>query len=148
MYYWIDIIESTNNFQNSRINHQIQVNEQTLNATEDTVNECDLRVQVVEKCNICFESPPSIINNTFIKLSCKHFFHKDCLKIHISKNGNICSMCRTDINDQDWDSELNEEIINDEIINDEIWIINPLTKRKIKWGGKTHKQLIEDGYDI
>jgi ubiquitin-protein ligase len=81
-------------------------------------------------CNICFDTQEN--NNECILLSCKHSFHKTCLIQHIGNNGNICSICRTTI------------IELDTLLFDNKWIINPLTKRKVKIGSRTYNRLIED----
>ena len=103
------------------------------------------------ECNICFdtinnksdESDESDESNyDFIKLQCNHKFHKDCLKTHIQENNTICSMCRNELTDTEL-AKLNEtEECND---SEEVWLVNPVTKRRIKKGGKTHKQLIDNG---
>ncbi len=69
-------------------------------------------------CEICFEN--SIKNDFKIALRCDHIFHYNCLMKHIEINASLCPMCR------------------DEIIIPE-WIVNPSTNRRIKFGGKTHK---------
>jgi ubiquitin-protein ligase len=81
------------------------------------------------KCQICFDTKEDESNESdFEKTICGHNFHRSCLKDHCSNNNNLCPMCRTDI-----------EVKNEKIEN--IWIINPLTKRKIKVGGKTYIEL-------
>jgi len=52
------------------------------------------------------------------------------MSMSIETSANICPMCRSDI-------------ANNEI---EDWIINPLTKRRVKCGGRTYKYLVENGF--
>ena len=85
-------------------------------------------------CSICFdtfneEQQGTFNENEFINLECTHQFHKSCLNQHTENNGEICPMCRTGIN-----------LIQQREQND-IWMTNPLTKRKIKIGGKTYTEL-------
>jgi len=87
-------------------------------------------------CNICFDTA---VDGELIELSCKHSFHIKCIKLHVTNNGNICSLCRTDINTKDLE-KINVEV-NDTENN---WIINPETKRKVKVGSKTYKRLKEE----
>jgi ubiquitin-conjugating enzyme E2 G2 len=81
------------------------------------------------KCQICFDTKEN--ETQFQKTICGHNFHISCLKDHCENNNSLCPMCRTDI-------QLPEENEESE------WIINPLTKRKIKVGGKTHIKLINE----
>lgn len=85
-------------------------------------------------CNICFDT---LVDGELIELSCKHSFHINCIKLHVTNNGNICSLCRTDINIKDFE-KINKNNVAD-IENN--WIINPETKRKVKVGSKTYKRL-------
>ena len=81
-------------------------------------------------CNICFDTQN---DSPIVTLNCNHKFHKNCLNEHVNTNQKLCSMCRREISD--------EEISN---INDnDVWIINPLTKRKVKVGSRTYKSLVE-----
>ena len=84
-------------------------------------------------CNICFDTNQQEQNT--IKLSCNHTFHEKCLYDHIKENCKLCSMCR---------KELSENEIQKLFLNIE-WMINPLTKRRIKIGGKTHIYLQKNG---
>lgn len=88
-------------------------------------------------CCICFDTKDQQEN--FQLESCKHSFHKNCVCEHVITNGNVCPMCRTDIsnNDQIKIKELPEQQIQTINNDDSIWMINPLTKRRIKRGGKT-----------
>lgn len=81
-------------------------------------------------CEICFDT-----NDYYhlIKTSCNHNFHKTCLQEHIKTNNNVCPLCRTEIN-----MKKNTPLSNE-------WIINPITKRRIKVGGKTYKELKDNG---
>lgn len=89
-------------------------------------------------CNICFDTNQTEIENenNIIKLSCNHSFHERCLYNHVKQNHKLCSMCRNVIND----SEIKKLFQKIE------WIINPLTKRRIKVGGKTYIYLKDNGY--
>lgn len=82
-------------------------------------------------CTICFDTNTQAHND--VTLSCNHTFHKDCLERHIESNKEVCPMCRHPI-----EVELLERR--------PLWIINPLTKRKIKVGGKTYQSLLEHGH--
>lgn len=76
-------------------------------------------------CNICFDTSDY---PHFTTLSCQHTFHNKCILEHANNNGNICSLCRTDINNLDEIS----------------WIINPETKRRVKIGSRTYYRLFEN----
>jgi ubiquitin-protein ligase len=96
-------------------------------------------------CNICFDSD-SLLNLEYTILDCNHKFHKNCLKHHIEQNSTICSMCRKELTQNELVSlEDKQEDLENHIEDLVIWVTNPVTKRKIKKGGKTYKQLIEDG---
>jgi len=90
-------------------------------------------------CSICFdtnttESKDIVINREsedIVTLECNHKFHKTCLKTHVEINNKICPMCRKNIKD---------EIVEEKIEESE-WIINPLTKRRVKIGSRTYKYL-------
>jgi len=89
-------------------------------------------------CSICFDTNCTNESEDVITLECNHKFHKTCLKTHVEINNKICPMCRKNIED-----EITEEKIeNDLIINQ--WIINPLTKRRVKIGSRTYKYLKEN----
>ena len=88
------------------------------------------------KCNICFDTDND--NTQLVTLKCKHTFHISCINTHLTNNGNICSLCRSAIIEQD----LNQ--INT-LSNKRIWIINPETKRRVKIGSRTYHRLINDG---
>lgn len=93
-------------------------------------------------CNICFDTNENENNNisesdnNIIKLSCNHSFHERCLYNHVKQNHKLCSMCRNVISD----NEINKLFKKFE------WIINPLTKRRIKVGGKTYLYLKDNGH--
>ena len=52
------------------------------------------------KCNICFDTIESN-EDDIINLTCKHSFHIKCLNTHMSTNGNICSLCRNQVDSND-----------------------------------------------
>jgi hypothetical protein len=94
------------------------------------------------RCYICFDTrivgsvEETVVGSVEetdknIKLNCTHCFHKDCLKDHIISNNNICPMCRTELTESD-NNNLKENVL---------WIINPLTKRRVKIGSKTYNYL-------
>jgi hypothetical protein len=84
-------------------------------------------------CYICFDTNTEH-NLKEIQLICGHKFHKDCLKIHSETNNEICPMCRRELHTNDLNKLHN--------INE--WIINPLTKRRVKIGSRTYKYLKEN----
>ena len=50
---------------------------------------------LLDECSICLENYK--INDKIIHLNCNHKYHKDCLKLWISKNNNTCPQCRENI---------------------------------------------------
>ena len=85
-------------------------------------------------------------NDDVVTLVCKHSFHKACLQSHIQFNNNICPMCRRElIEELNIISKEEEEIENDQEENNSIWMINPLTRRRIKIGGRTYNYLKSNG---
>jgi ubiquitin-protein ligase len=86
------------------------------------------------KCNICFDTSNYNESDLF-NLECNHSFHKECLREHITSNQHLCPMCRTEITNV-FSSTIIKEI-------PEGWIINPLTKRRVKIGSRTYKYLLE-----
>lgn len=144
-YYTINYIQIINkligwyNFLDYKENFEI--NENTEGISFNTFTNTDYM------CNICFDTEQNEQteqteqteqNEQTINLSCKHKFHLKCLKLHTEVNGNICSLCRTDITVE------NIEKINEFIILTFNWIINPETKRKVKIGSKTYKRLKQE----
>lgn len=90
-------------------------------------------------CCICYDSGDQNLENQHYKnLECNHRFHKECLKNHIINNNNICPMCRKPLTESEV-NELQEAEMNAG------WMINPLTKRKIKIGGRTYNYLVNNG---
>lgn len=89
-------------------------------------------------CNICFDT--NDCNTTHCSIECGHKFHKTCLKTHIENNSNVCPMCRKEISESD--IKLCDDVSPREDAN---WIINPLTKRRVKVGSRTWKYLIDEG---
>jgi len=91
-------------------------------------------------CNICFDTESlDQYDDEQINLSCKHNFHIECIKLHVNNNGNICSLCRTDINKEDLEKINVENNVKNNV--EGLWIVNPETKRKVKIGSKTYKRL-------
>ena len=108
--------------------------DETSNLDEEFTFEMFLNKDFV--CSICFDTAneQNTNENETVTLECKHKFHKTCLKTHVEINNKICPMCRKDI-----ENEIKEE----EKIENE-WIINPLTKRRVKIGSRTYKYLKEN----
>jgi ubiquitin-protein ligase len=79
-----------------------------------------------------------------ITLQCNHRFHKVCLQNHIRSNNNICPMCRRELIETDTIEEIQNENVQEEE-QDSIWMINPLTRRRIKIGGRTYNYLKSNG---
>uniref|UniRef100_A0A6C0E1X9 RING-type domain-containing protein n=1 Tax=viral metagenome TaxID=1070528 RepID=A0A6C0E1X9_9ZZZZ len=102
--------------------HNTQESDNVTATTQKNIKEVTFR------CNICFDTKEEC--STYLTTSCNHIFHKTCLEMHIENSDSICPMCRSDI-------------YTDGI---EDWIINPLTKRRVKCGGRTHRYLIENGH--
>ncbi|NBP00786.1 MAG: hypothetical protein EBU90_11765 [Proteobacteria bacterium] len=84
------------------------------------------------KCGICFDTENE---STQVTLHCGHTFDKHCLLKHTRTNSALCSMCRSELTDLDH-----------KLLVDPIWTINPLTKRRIKINGPTHRYLIDNGH--
>lgn len=83
------------------------------------------------KCSICYDTHQ---DDDFTVLKCGHSFHAGCLESHFTTNFKLCPMCRGEVKNDESTSEQAEE-----------WIVNPLTKRKIKVGGKTYIYLKNTG---
>ena len=108
---------------NQETNNQ-EINNQEIN-NQETNNQETNNQEIL--CNICFDSNNF---NERIILECRHSFHLICIKQHIDKNGEHCSMCRRVSNDV-------SGILIDK------YVINPVTKRKIKVNGKIFKYLLD-----
>lgn len=105
-------------------------------------------------CEICFDTETDIYKKQF-NLHCGHVFHTECLQQHVDKNFSICPMCRSELTHDDVhrlnnkNPEINGIPGNNNIDNDNdnvSWMINPLTKRRIKIGGRTWQYLIDSGF--
>ncbi len=108
--------------------------------TEHEILDYDAFMNKDYNCNICFDT--AIIENSASSvLSCGHSFHKTCLKMHIDNNSNVCPMCRKEITLEE--IELVDNTV--ELVVDAVWMINPVTKRRIKIGSKTWKSLKDEG---
>uniref|UniRef100_A0A6C0DX08 RING-type domain-containing protein n=1 Tax=viral metagenome TaxID=1070528 RepID=A0A6C0DX08_9ZZZZ len=118
----------------------------TENIADDDINE---NIDFVEftnmdyKCHICYDTQNIPEENTIITLHCTHTFHQVCLNTHITTNHNLCSMCRSELTEQDTCKLLKQEC---ELNVNDNWIINPLTKRKVKIGSRTYKYLVENKF--
>lgn len=107
-----------------------------------------------EDINLIDDLPPEyneisneeeIINQdlSIIDINCGHSFHKSCLLHHFSKNHWLCPMCRKEVDKNEFENLINKKY--DQQQNEE-WIINPLTKRKIKIGSKTWHYLKDNDF--
>lgn len=94
------------------------------------------------ECNICFdtENHPSCI-----QLECHHKFHLVCLTSHIESNAALCPMCRKELSSGDTNRMQGESTTHKETQLPTGWIINPLTKRRVKIGSRTYHYLLEQG---
>ena len=81
-------------------------------------------------CEICFDTYDY---KQFVRTNCNHNFHKRCLDQHVKTNNNICPLCRSEL------SNVLSSPVSD------LWLINPITKRRIKVGGKTYNELRDAG---
>jgi ubiquitin-protein ligase len=95
------------------------------------------------KCNICFDTENITEKELIITLNCKHAFHVKCIDTHISNNGNICSLCRSSIDEENLKTIKNNCKSLKRSLED--WIINPETKRRVKVGSRTYLRLIDEG---
>ena len=100
-------------------------------------------------CCICYDTVDT--DDIHFRLHCNHVFHKGCLQRHVDANNNICPMCRTELNTQDTIqlSKVQGEDAQDtqgaQNTQDVVgWIINPLTRRRVKIGSRTWKYLQEN----
>lgn len=91
-------------------------------------------------CYICFDTNIDEESEE-INLICKHQFHKNCLKIHSETNNKLCPMCRRTLQEDDLNRLYCDQSNITTTNNQTDWMINPLTKRKIKIGGRTYLYL-------
>lgn len=91
-------------------------------------------------CCICYDT--SEMDDNTLTLQCNHSFHRVCLQHHTQTNNNICPMCRRELTIDD--NKL-IQLNNTSNENDTVWMINPLTRRKIKIGGRTYNYLKSNG---
>jgi ubiquitin-protein ligase len=122
----------------------------TLQMANPSVRQGTFNDDVVRQQGTLQMANPSVRQGTFnddvVTLVCKHSFHKACLQSHIQFNNNICPMCRRElIEELNIISKEEEEIENDQEENNSIWMINPLTRRRIKIGGRTYNYLKSNG---
>jgi ubiquitin-protein ligase len=106
-------------------------------ANEDTAMDYEEFMSKDYVCNICYDT-----NNldTVLTLSCTHKFHKECLKQHVDQNHCLCPMCRKELEDAD------KRTLDDvPVVQMPEWIINPLTKRRVKVGSRTYLYLQSRG---
>ena len=90
-------------------------------------------------CCICYDT--SEIDDNILTLQCNHSFHRVCLQHHTQTNNNICPMCRGELTTDD--NKLIQFNTSNE--DDTVWMINPLTRRRIKIGGRTYNYLKSNG---
>lgn len=124
----IDILQNYYNYINYNENIASYTNDNNIKNFTEFMN-------MDYKCHICYDTMSTEValdTLAIVVLHCNHTFHKECLNAHITTNHKLCSMCRSELTDQDI-SKLTERII-----------INPLTKRKVKVGSRTYKYLVEN----
>ena len=118
-----------------------------LDYTEKNIEDIDfnefLARDKIYTCNICFDTETYYQN---IQLECHHKFHTLCLRSHIDANADLCPMCRQKLSESD-KRTLDNSVINVNETTQE-WIINPVTKRKVKVGSRTYHNLVEQGVII
>ena len=133
----------------SRVIDMLQHYYNYINYTENVADDIDENIQFSEfmnmdyKCHICYDTQND--ENVIVTLHCNHTFHKTCLNTHITTNYKLCSMCRSELTEEDICKLTDSQINNDNNI-DNNWIINPLTKRKVKIGSRTYKYLVENKF--
>lgn len=89
------------------------------------------------KCDVCFDTQDASSEDTScVALACGHHFHKGCLQRHVDTNAPLCPMCRRELGKNDLALLKCEHTLNH--VSEAEWMINPLTKRKIKVGGRTY----------
>lgn len=88
-------------------------------------------------CNICFDT--NEMEGSHCSLECGHKFHKRCMKTHIENNSNVCPMCRKELSDTDI------SLCEEKALDNTEWIINPVTKRRVKVGSRTWNNLRDEG---
>jgi hypothetical protein len=93
-------------------------------------------------CNICFDTTVDYTVAAKVSLTCGHEFHKQCLTEHIQTNHKLCPMCRTELSINESAALSNEHVVP------EGWIINPLTKRRVKVGSRTWHYLKDNNIII
>lgn len=93
------------------------------------------------ECCICYDTETINANVNFELHNCRHIFHKYCLKQHVDSNGNVCAMCRTELSENDIiqlrQEKIEEDVESIEVVVNIEWVVNPITGRRIKVGGKT-----------
>lgn len=131
-YYYTPCFEVDNYIINyANIINQLSTHYSYINYDETLQEESqELNYPSQHLCEICFDTHNY---NVFIKTTCNHNFHKICLDEHIKTNNEICPLCRSNLG------------LNDIVECVQHWVINPITKRKIKVGGKTYKELRDNG---
>ena len=132
LYQHIDYIENDDDFKPSDIEF------------DDKHYSCEICYdanKVSEQENKVSDHENKVSEQEHVLLDCGHTFHTECLKMHIVTNQPLCAMCRQEISSEKIE-EINKVEMNEE---QEAWIINPLTKRKVKVGGKTWLSLKAQG---
>lgn len=96
------------------------------------------------QCSICFDTDEAQkTRQKYIKLECGHKFHKDCMYDYTRFNDKLCPMCRRELTE----TEVNEFTPPPEMptqpqtTNENVWVINPLTGRRVKVGSRTWQYL-------
>lgn len=125
--YCIDYDEIYLNLQyylNNLITSNLNSTQKSIVDLQDPTN-VPIQENSIIKCTICHDTKNY---ESFKELECGHKFHSICLADSITKSKlNLCPICRHPIS-----KEKLEEIK---------WIINPLTKKRIKIHGKTFNKI-------
>jgi hypothetical protein len=82
--------------ENANVNAEIYQEEYPSGVTQKQLKEIDKLVEVIstDKCSICLEQ-----SDKSVMFSCKHPFHRDCVKEWLAKYGNNCPLCRATIDE-------------------------------------------------
>lgn len=89
----MNIIENNNNDDNNETEETEVLTEEEFNRLEKSnVTEVDM------ECSICIET--FTMGQPAIKLPCNHFFHHNCIKVHLTTYNNKCPLCRGNVINQ------------------------------------------------
>lgn len=130
------------------LEYQLQIADFGYDSDSDADSGGDIGVEIEPhatgeyQCNICFDSvcaTNTTVNISTIVLDCGHSFHANCLKAHTQTNHKMCSLCRRELTTQELEKIVKES---------GEWIINPLTKRRVKIGSRTWYYLLENNVKL